>query len=356
MKHRLLIAVEQLPILQNKIYHSADKAQLCPKGDVRLVQNLETGLIYNSAFDASLLDYDEDYQNEQASSTVFLVHLDHVTHVIRKHFAQMSLIEIGCGKGSFLEHLLDQGYDVRGMDPAYEGNNPRILKQNFVPAVSEPADGIILRHVLEHICDPVAFLHQVAEANGGRGRIYIEVPCLEWIVEHRAWFDVSYEHVNYFRLSDVHRMFDRVLESGHMFGGQYLYAVADLATVRQPKAVTSDEIEFPDDMVASIANLASRYQDTRRCVVWGAASKGVISSLHLLRAGAAVDFLIDISPAKQGRFAAGTGLPILAPEVAYARMLDGMDLLVMNSNYLDEIKGMSGHRYNYLELDKHYTV
>src|SRR3546814_9608010 len=62
-------------------------------------------------------------------------------------------------------------------------------------------------------------------------QIYIEVPCFDWIVEHSAWFDVFYEHVNYFRLADLRAMFGTVHEAGHLFGGQYLYIVADLSTL-----------------------------------------------------------------------------------------------------------------------------
>ena len=94
----------------------------------------------------------------------------------------------------------------------------------------------MLRHTLEHMRQPVDFLADVLRANGGRGDIYLEVPCFDWIRSHRAWFDIFYEHVNYFRLDDFHRMFGTVRESGHLFGGQYLYAIADLATLRAPHA------------------------------------------------------------------------------------------------------------------------
>jgi len=45
-------------------------------------------LIFNAAFDASLLDYDADYQNEQACSGIFRQHLDDVKAIIQQHFAE----------------------------------------------------------------------------------------------------------------------------------------------------------------------------------------------------------------------------------------------------------------------------
>ena len=68
--------------------------------------------------------------------------------------------------------------------------------------------------------------------------IYIEVPCFDWIIEHGAWFDIFYEHVNYFRLDDFRRAFGKVIHAGRSFGGQYLSVIADLDTLRVPRAAT----------------------------------------------------------------------------------------------------------------------
>jgi hypothetical protein len=139
-------------------------------------------------------------------------------------------------QGSSLEMLLDRGIDITGFDPAYEGSSERIKREYFAPGVMGTTGGLILRHVLEHIQHPTDFLRKLSAAIGGSGRVNIEVPCVDWICEHRAWYDVFYEHVinNYFRLSDFDRMLGEVVDTGRTFGGQYLYAVADLATLRDP--------------------------------------------------------------------------------------------------------------------------
>jgi len=114
--------------------------------------------------------------------------------------------------------LTAKGFEITGFDPTYEGDNPAVVKKYFASELGIRAVGIVLRHVLEHIQDPLQFLLRLKEANGGSGRIYIEVPCFDWICEHRAWFDVFYEHVNYFRLSDFLSMFGTIYESGRLFG------------------------------------------------------------------------------------------------------------------------------------------
>jgi len=350
MKLHELFRVESLPVFQNKMFPDGASARACPEGDVILVQDLETGLIFNAAFDAARLTYDADYQNEQACSVFFQRHLDDVKEIIERYFCGKPLIEVGCGKGFFLEYLRKSGYQITGIDPSYEGDNPNVIKDCFDISLGLSAEGIVLRHVLEHISNPLDFLSAIAIANGGNGQIYIEVPCFDWICLNRAWFDVFYEHVNYFRLADFHRMFGTVYESGHVFGGQYLYVVADMATLRKPFFEKKDRISFPIDFLANIERLAASAKGVRNAI-WGGASKGVIFALYMQREGVNIDLVVDINPAKQGCFLAGSGLRVSTPDEALMLLETGDNIFVMNSNYYQEIAEQSNHRFNYLQVD-----
>ncbi len=355
-RNRELYRAERLPVFQNRMFPTPEAARRCARGDVVLVQSDETGLIFNEAFRPELMEYGADYQNEQAVSPRFQAHLENVAGVISRHFAGDTLIEVGCGKGYFLERLARLGFDITGLDPAYEGDDPRILKEYFRPGLGLSADGILLRHVLEHMRDPVGFLAGLAEANGGRGRVYIESPCFDWVLRNRAWFDIFYEHVNYFRLGDFARMFGRVDEAGRVFGGQYLFAVADLATLRPPRCEASDRCEFPAEFRATLDAHAERIRASRaagrRSAVWGGASKGVIFSLFMERAGAPVDYVIDINPAKQGKHLAATGLRVYPPQEVLRELAPGSDIFVMNSNYLGEIERSTNGRFALRTVDR----
>lgn len=356
---REIYRATQLPVFQNRMFHTEVEAKNCTKGDVVLVQDCETGLIFNQTFIPELMTYDDDYQNEQAVSTVFQQHLHNVSNVIEKYFQGYSLIEVGCGKGHFLEQLQGMGFDIIGLDPTYEGSNTSVIKKYFTPEIGLKADGIILRHVLEHIQDPITFLSNLLEANGGSGKIYIEVPCFDWICDHRAWFDIFYEHVNYFRLSNFYHMFDVVNEAGHTFNGQYLYVVADLATIRIPSIDRSELFEFPEMFLKTVEQYSRklRTQNTEHrtlSVVWGGASKGVIFALFMMRAGAKIDLVIDINCAKQEKYLAATGLKVWSPEEAMLRLSSGTDIFVMNTNYLNEIEEITDSRFNLIPIDELY--
>jgi len=346
---RLLYEQAQLPVFQNRMYDTREEAVACPKGDLQLVEDLTTGLVYNAAFNADLMVYDEHYQNEQGVSALFQRHLDAVAQIVDRAMGSDAIVEIGCGKGFFLELLLARGVDITGFDPTYEGANSRVVKKYFEPGSGIRAKGLVLRHVLEHIKNPFGFLSRLKEANGGGGLIYIEVPCFTWICENKAWYDLFYEHVNYFRSTDFERMFGSIVETGHLFGGQYLYVVADLATLHTPQRDPLDAVSFPPNFAASVD--AHAHPLASDAAIWGGASKGVIFALLKSRAGQHVATVIDINPAKQGKYLPSTGLLVQSPAEALPSLPIGSTIYVMNSNYLEEIKKMSNNAFNYVGVD-----
>jgi len=356
-QYSILYRAEQFPVFQNRMFASAEDAIQCQRGDIVLAQDLSTGLISNIAFQPELLVYDENYQNEQGVSPYFQAHLNDVCGLIRDHFPSSDIIEVGCGKGLFMDKLRNAGFSVIGLDPTYEGNDQTVRREFYGPELGLTANGIVLRHVLEHIQDPISFLQLIKNSNGNSKRIYIEVPCLDWICEHRSFFDIFYEHVNYFRLSDFRRMFGTAHYAGHTFGGQYLSVIADLDSLRSPD-FNEPQFSFPKDFHSYLNTIvesrcSNEHRRDRPIVIWGAASKGVIFALLLQRAGVRVDAIVDINPAKQGRYIPATGLLVQSPEAVMDKLLgNNADVYVMNSNYLSEIRVLTQDKFNYVVPDE----
>jgi len=91
----------------------------------------------------------------------------------------------------------------------------------------------------------------------------------------------------------------------------------------------------------------------KRNAIWGGASKGVIFALYLQRFGVNVDLVIDINPAKQGTFIAGSGLKVSSPEDGIKALQAGDDIFVMNSIYLQEIVALTHNKFKYIQVDHH---
>ncbi|NWA04459.1 class I SAM-dependent methyltransferase [Pseudomonas gingeri] len=349
-----ILKIEGLPIQQNRVYLSRQEAIDCVTGDIVLVQDPVTGVVHNAAFDPAVMVYDENYQNEQGFSEKFKGHLDHVASIIESHAAGGAIVEVGCGKGRFLELLRSRGGDVVGVDPAYEGSQPYVIKAPFSPSLGLAGEVVVMRHVLEHIPDPWSFLDAICEANGRSGLIYIEVPCLDWIKDNRAWFDIFYEHVNYFRLTDFDRFFEKIIEGGKIFGNQYLYVVADMATLIKPARYKGEVFDFCDGFMQETDRVLAQLhlKASTKVAIWGGASKGVIFAQNLMRDGRfVIDFAIDINPAKQGGFFPVSGLPVFSAEEGLKKLSKGDVILVMNSNYMEEIQLAGGGDFNYLSVD-----
>ena len=340
---RELYRAQGLPIFQNKVYDDVAVARAAEVGDVVLAQCESCGFVFNAAFEPARMAYDATYQNEQSFSEAFQAHLDQVADIIiSKAGPDQSILEIGCGKGGFFDQLKKRGVRrIKGFDPAYEGEDTDIVKAYFGSgSLAEPADFIVLRHTLEHIEAPLAFLHLIARANGYRGRILIEVPSFEWIVERAACWDVFYEHCNYFTRDTLWAFFRKSQWYG-LFAGQHQAVIADLADLVEEPGVAAPNMY---DAFASVdARYAALLPGQATVFVWGASSKGVTLCNHVDRSCTRIRGLIDINPAKQGRFTAVTGHPIFAPSHLDGLAQEQLTVLVTNPNYLREIREQTAH-------------
>jgi hypothetical protein len=106
----LLYQSDAFPVFQNRMYNSKEAALNCPRGNIRIVQDLKTGLIYNSAFRPELMTYDEDYESEQAVSEIFQKHLEYISKIIGSCLGTSNIVEVGCGKGFFFGNSCCKGF------------------------------------------------------------------------------------------------------------------------------------------------------------------------------------------------------------------------------------------------------
>jgi SAM-dependent methyltransferase len=321
-----------------------------------LRRNTALHFLENQSFQPDLMDYNTRYQNNQANSQVFLAHMKQVLDLLKSSLPQGSrLAEVGCGKGDFLELAQADGwFDVSGFDAAYEGDNARIERRFLNSDDRITADIVILRHVLEHIQSPHQFIAQMRDIFSS-GLIYIEVPELGWIEQNQTFFDLTYEHVNYFSSTALAALFAQVERAGAVFGGQYQYVIADLALSNTgrfgsgyaagPWEPVAFSAMFPTlvqrlDVIERSANLA-------RIFIWGAATKGVLFCHHVQRIRPAffgrIAAAVDINPMKQGHWLPSTCLPILSGSQYCAQAADGDVILVMNPNYAAEIARYLAH-------------
>lgn len=336
---KIIYEQRSVPLIQNKVYPTAEQAKNAPCMDVVIAQSLDNGFVFSADFKDSIIDYDMHYQNEQSNSAYFRRHLENVISIMDENKTlNGKVVEIGCGKAYFMDMLLSRGVDVIGFDPTYEGESSKVVKDFFSDKYSDVgAEFIILRHTLEHISQPFHFIKTIAAANNYKGKLYIEVPTFEWIMEHNATEDIFYEHCNYFTLDTLQMLFKKSV-GGHFFNGQYIYVIADLADVKdeiEKRTVVPYEVKFADrlkqysDMIGKAGPVA----------IWGAGAKGSTFLNLLDKETKKVTCVIDINPKKQHQYVGGTGHYIIKPEELAGQGIK--NVVVMNINYIDEIKSVT---------------
>lgn len=345
--------VRSMPVFQNKVYPNAALAINAPTSRVILALCESCSFVYNAAFDPKNVSYDSQYENEQAYSTVFQNHLSNVIDLfIKKSLLHKRMIEIGCGKGYFLEKLIQAGCHITGFDPAYTGQNPNIIKKYFNRYdASLNAEIIILRHILEHIQHPLDFLHDIGKAFNYNATIYIEVPSLEWIIHHDAFWDIFYEHCNYFSLASLTGLFEKS-EQGFLFDGQYFYIIAHLKDLKIQNSNCFTDINMRNHLF-KFGKLIDNYRDIisnrSKMAVWGAGAKGVTFTNLIDPDAKLISRLVDINPKKQYQYIAKSAHQIIPPAILNTSI--EKDILVMNDNYYDEIQKMiSSTSFNLIQL------
>ncbi len=341
-------SILSIPAVPNRPLLSLNEQEIF--GKLLLRKNSVLNFVENSAFESTIGMYDENYQNSQAFSPQFQYHMRCVLELLKKNIScGATVVEVGCGKGDFFSLLEEnQLFKVIGFDATYEGDNPNIFKRYLLGSDRIKADLIVLRHVLEHIPKPHDFL-RLLKIIFGTVKIYIEVPNYDWILKNQAFFDITYEHVNYFSQDALSKMFsNKLISSGLLFDDQYQYIIAQISDFSDD---FSNEYEdgawafidfyklFPS-LVDQINTIDSMLSEKRRGYIWGASTKGCMFLAHcaaMNRLLNKIDFAIDINPHKVGKFLPGSRISIKDKADFYCEASDKDLLIVSNPNYLSEI-------------------
>jgi ubiquinone/menaquinone biosynthesis C-methylase UbiE len=353
------------------LWSSEVEARQCRRGDIRLTFCRRCGFIWNTAFDPTLLEYSERYDNSLHFSPLFQEYAHSLAeNLIEKHgIRNKNVIEIGCGKGDFLVLLCELGNNrCVGFDPSYEEQPSHRRLANQLTFVNDfyseryaryEADLICCRYVFEHIPQPAEFLSMVRRTIGNRVNtvVYFEVPNVSLILRELSVWDIIYEHCSYFCSSALARVFRScgfsVQSVIGAFGDQFLGIEASPSNrMSSTKASAWEDVTWVADAVAAFAenyrkriatweeSLKQIERANQRAVVWGSGAKGV-SFLNMLKVDTQVGYVVDINPHKQGMRVAGTGHRIVPPEFLQEYRPD--IVIIMNPIYEEEIgKTMAG--------------
>jgi SAM-dependent methyltransferase len=287
--------------------------------------------------------------------------------------ASSHVMEIASNDGYLLQYMVARGIPVLGVEPA--ANVAEAAEARGVPthvaffgaetatrlaAEGWAADLIAGNNVLAHVPDLHDFVAGLAIALKPTGTITLEFPHLLRLMKERQFDTIYHEHFSYISLLAVEPVFarhglavvdvDRLPTHGgslrlylrHAGGDPEVAAAVDELRDEERAAGLGDLGTYTGfaEQVAEVKRdlldfLIQARRDGRRVVGYGAPAKGNTLLNYCGVGPELLQYTVDRSPHKQGRFLPGVRIPIHAPEQIAADRPD--HVLILPWNIRDEI-------------------
>lgn len=310
---------------------------------------------YFSSYSDSWLQHAKSYVNEMTK---------------RFGFNQKSLvIEVASNDGYLLQYFKEQEIPILGIEPAE--NVARVAEEKGIPTLTEffgmelasrlkkegrLADLLIGNNVLAHVPDLNDFVGGIKIALSPSGIATLEFPHLLSLIEENQFDTIYHEHFSYFSFYTAEAVFKHHglklfdVETLKTHGGSLrIFAaheenhsavinerVEKMRQLERAKGLISLEgyVTFDKQAKAVKSRLFNLLQELKkegmRVAAYGAPAKGNTLLNYCGLDTRMIDFTVDRSPHKQGKFLPGSLIPIYSPEKIIEMKPDYLIILPWN--------------------------
>lgn len=294
----------------------------------------------------------------------------------RKLDSSCRVVEIASNDGYLLQYYKQAGIPVLGIEPA-ENIAEVAIREKGIDTISEffgtnlahelaaqgkDADVIHAHNVLAHVPDLNGVVAGFEALLKDEGVVVVEAPYIKDLIDHVEFDTIYHEHLCYFSLTALDRLFQRnglvIIDAERVpiHGGSLRITAAiagvDSLLVRTPsvqKLLEEEQqwgVERPEayePFVQNVRDLRDKLIDliqqlkleNKRIAVYGASAKGSTLLNFFGLNSQQLEYVVDRSTVKQGRYTPGTHLKIYSPEHLAEDKPDYV--LLLTWNFADEI-------------------
>ena len=267
-----------------------------------------------------------------------------VTKYGKDFFENKKILEVGCGKGEYLDLLRKAGAkEVIGLEfsednIAAANKAGFIVQQGYLDAGFKPPsnfqfDAFAIFSFLEHWPNPnegLALLHSFLN-DGASG--LVEVPNFELILSKGLYSEFTTDHIFYFDKKSFTFLLEKNgFEVISVESIWYDYILS--ARVRKKSSLDIGNFLKIQNSVKSQLNTFIDQFDLNQVAIWGAGHQA-LAVIAMAGIASRIKYVIDSAPFKQGKYTPATHLPIVSPELLLSDPVQSV--VIMAAGYSDEI-------------------